>query len=397
MYESVSISMVSAASAAAAFFATYYTFYASQKPQVFASSLKLRNFLDEHVQLLKERYWPSPLYAGGHLQTILGLSQRVTSPNKLPYRREIFTLSDGGEVALDYMEIEQKSERPLMVLFLPGLTSSSHTSYVRTLVQTINKSGASVVVFNNRGNGGVPFKTPKTYSASYIGDLEEVIAHLKQKYPETRFVGLGTSLGGMVLAKYLVTKPLEAKNNFECALLLCIAWDCVQGSENLEKPFINKYLINKELARGLRRLAKKFIDKFPDVSLKFDPKLALSAKTVREFDSAVTAPQFGFPNVLEYYKSATTSGHVHKLSIPVFALSAEDDPMCPGHLLPREEAVAENSKLALITTARGGHLGYLEGFGKSSTHYMERLVGQLVEGIRVYGGAELTDLSNGHL
>ncbi|CAL8086993.1 unnamed protein product [Orchesella dallaii] len=397
MHESISISMISAASAAAAFVATYYTFYASQKPKVFASSPKLKNFLDEHVQVLKERFWPSLLFLEGRLQTIFSLSMRVTSPSKLEYRREIFKLSDGGEVALDYMEVERTSERPFMVLFLPGLTSSSQTSYVRTLVQTLNESGASVVVFNNRGNGGVTFKTPKTYSASYIGDLEEVIAHLKLKFPETRFLGLGTSLGGMVLAKYLVSKPLEAKSNFECALLLCIAWDCVHGSDNLEKPFINKYVINTELARGLRRLAKKFMDNFPNVALKFDPKLALSAKTVREFDTAVTAPQFGFPNVLEYYKSATTSGHIHKFSIPVFALSAEDDPMQPGHLLPTEEALAENSKLALITTARGGHLGYLEGFGKSSKHYMERLVGQIVEAIRVYGATELTDLSNGHL
>lgn len=44
------------------------------------------------------------------------------------------------------------------MLILPGLTSSSQTSYVRTLVQTLNKVGASVVIFNNRGNGGVSFK-----------------------------------------------------------------------------------------------------------------------------------------------------------------------------------------------------------------------------------------------
>lgn len=70
---------------------------------------------------------------------------------------------------------------------------------------------------------------------------------------------------------------------------------------------------------------------FADTTLKFDPKSALEAKTVREFDSAVTAPQFGFPNVLEYYKSATTNGNVHRYSIPVFALSAGDDPMQPRH------------------------------------------------------------------
>lgn len=61
----------------------------------------------------------------------------------------------------------------------------------------------------------------------------------------------------MVLAKYLVSKPEEAKSNLECAILISIAWDCVRGSENLEQPFINKYIINKALTQGLIRLAKK--------------------------------------------------------------------------------------------------------------------------------------------
>jgi len=49
--------------------------------------------------------------------------------------------------------------------------------------------------------------------------------------------------------------------------------------------------------------------------------------------------------------------------------------------LPVVEAEAENSKLALITTSRGGHLGFLEGFSPfrfSSGHYMERLTRDFV-------------------
>lgn len=58
--------------------------------------------------------------------------------------------------------------RPFLVLLLPGLTSSSQTSYVRTLVQSLNKIGASVLVFNNRGNGGVPFKVHNLTGLTYF-------------------------------------------------------------------------------------------------------------------------------------------------------------------------------------------------------------------------------------
>lgn len=60
----------------------------------------------------------------------------------------------------------------------------------------------------------------------------------------------------------------------------------------------------------------------------FNIEAVMKAKTVREFDSAVTAPQFGFATVEDYYRSATTKGHVHKFPIPVFCLNAVDDPMC---------------------------------------------------------------------
>ncbi len=61
-------------------------------------------------------------------------------------------------------------------------------------------------------------------------------------------------------------------------------------------------------------------------------------------------------------------------------------------VLPIDEAEAENSKLALIVTTRGGHLGWLEGLAKKSDHYMERLVGELVEAIRIEGTPQLSNI-----
>jgi len=44
----------------------------------------------------------------------------------------------------------------------------------------------------------------------------------------------------------------------------------------------------------------------------------------------------------------------------------------------------------LIITSHGGHLGWIEGFSKKSQHYMERLVGELVQAIRLNGVEELS-------
>lgn len=113
-------------------------------------------------------------------------------------------------------------------------------------------------------------------------------------------------------------------------------------------------------------------------------------KTLREFDHHFTAPQFGFESYEEYYKKACIAPDIDKFSIPIVGLNAIDDPMQPGEGttclpiclpnylvililiqdspsltvyvsadLPIKQATADSSKLALIVTSRGGHLGKL--------------------------------------
>jgi len=47
------------------------------------------------------------------------------------------------------------SRSPVVVLLMPGVGSSSRTSYIRTLVRAIQGAGATTVVFNNRGFAGL--------------------------------------------------------------------------------------------------------------------------------------------------------------------------------------------------------------------------------------------------
>lgn len=74
--------------------------------------------------------------------------------------REIFTLNDGGEVALDWLEPTEcsKDMDDTTILFLPGLTGDSKCEYVRATSLAVQKSGFRIVVFNYRGIGGIELK-----------------------------------------------------------------------------------------------------------------------------------------------------------------------------------------------------------------------------------------------
>jgi len=379
-----------AASAASslALLAVYYIFNVSQVPKIYTSSSTLSNFLSNHVPCLQDKYFPNLFFWEGRIQSILGLSQRLPSSLKLSYSREIFQLSDGGEVALDFLgppKNQAESAPSLLVLFCPGITSSSQTSYVKTIVLAITGAGASVLVMNNRGLGGLSIKTPRLFCATATSDLKEVITHVKKNYPHQRLMGLGTSLGGMLLCKYVSEVPKgEARETFEAVLVISTCWNAVTAVSNLERPFLNQ-VINYGVVSNLQLLASKHRELL-EPHHNFNK--IMQCWSLRDFDSHFTAPHFGYSSAMDYYMACAQSvRNIHKASVPVFALNAVDDPFSQEEDLPVKEAKSERSNLVMIVTERGGHLGFLEGYSpfRRPIHLMERVVAELVRGVRLHG------------
>lgn len=79
---------------------------------------------------------------------------------------EVLRLSDGGQVALDWAELDGSQQRPVL-LVLPGLTGGAQADYVRCLVAAARELGAHCVVFHNRGLGGLPL-TVSTHLSHYF-------------------------------------------------------------------------------------------------------------------------------------------------------------------------------------------------------------------------------------
>jgi predicted alpha/beta-fold hydrolase len=65
-------------------------------------------------------------------------------------KREILNLPDDGQLALDW-ENAKSATRKLIVLILPGLTSSSNAGYITHYVKESKKKGCVAVVMNFRG------------------------------------------------------------------------------------------------------------------------------------------------------------------------------------------------------------------------------------------------------
>lgn len=103
------------------------------------------------------KFWPTFWCVESRAQTVFASLVRQGVLPMLNYRREMFTFKDGGEVALDWSDNNCDDDAPV-ILILPGLTGASQSEYLKCLIAAANNFRARVVVFNNRGLGGVALK-----------------------------------------------------------------------------------------------------------------------------------------------------------------------------------------------------------------------------------------------
>lgn len=285
---------------------------------------------------------------------------------------QILQMKDGGEVSLDWLdnpeadpnEKKEDYQGPI-VLFLPGLTGSSQSEYIKSFINVANRVRtviiidinqqvmkvrrslfqelkARTVVFNFRGRGGHALTTPRTYCASNGDDIGEVIDYIKGLHPKAPLMAVGVSLGGIILGNYLSQQGEAARTKLEAAMLVSVCFDTFKGTESLEKMGLNR-MLNWHLANclvssikevGLNFVLKTFqvLNLFSQVRHHFeqsslwDLDQVFSSRTIREFDSRFTSPLFGYNDVREYYTDAKLAGKLNSIKVPLLGLNAKDDP-----------------------------------------------------------------------
>lgn len=238
--------------------------------------------------------------------------------------REILTLNDGGEVALDWMDEGCASDAPI-VLILPGLTGESQAEYIKCLVLAAQAIGLRTVVFNNRGLGGMPLKTRRLYCAANYDDLSEVIGHVRHAHPTVKLGATGISMGGLILGNYLAVHSEEARLALTASQIISVPWNVKAGCASIEKPYLNS-LLGQHLARSLCTTLGR-CEIFADSE--YDMAKIMQSKTIKEFDANFTSKHFGFDNVEHYYSVAPLHDKLHRISVPCLCLSAADDPFQP--------------------------------------------------------------------
>ena len=318
-------------------------------------------------------------WIGGDLQTLRDtfISEKISLEKgeiiKIPVPEIPCRPSTAGNL-LAFLERPKKTSQIRgLVLLLHGLGGSTRRMGLSRMSAALIKEGFAVLKLNLRGADPGRELAAGTYSAKCNSDVIPAISKareicellvnekqcIKNNIP---LYGVGISLGGTILLNACLDNPiLDA--------LVCISspLDLSACSSSIERP--RNFIYQNWL---LNRLVRQTIDdpfgvneKEKGLLVKNNGKRSKNMNSIRAFDSAITAPRWGYKDVDDYYlEGSPINSLLDRLNdIPPFLIiQSIDDPWVPSEgasYLKKEISIAKKDNIFdFVLTEKGGHNGF---------------------------------------
>lgn len=205
-----------------------------------------------------------------------------------------------------------------------------------------------------------PPPTALPAAATEERQVTEESGPLGKKEGEPPIFGLGVSLGGVILANYLGQFGDQALVRGGVAFSTC--YDILRNKEYQYSHLVWQQCLTLPmkksccLGRRILELQRKGVDLV---------KMRSSAvPSLLEFDTEVTAPMAGYPDVEAYYRDMGVAYEEkwRNVTLPLLAVNAADDPIMHCDCLRAEEFSKGNENLLFLITKKGGHVGWPWGW-----------------------------------
>ena len=287
---------------------------------------------------------------GGHAQTIWPVVRKGAPP---PYRRERWETPDADFIDVDWLDAAEEADAPLVVLF-HGLEGSSASHYAGALMRALARRGWAGAVPHFRGCSGETNRLPRAYHSGDSAEIDWILRRLRARFPQRTIFAAGVSLGGNALLKWAGEQEAAARDVVQAVAAVCAPLDLTAAGQALQQGF--SLLYAKHFLVTLKASSAAKLARFPGL---FDEQRMRRAKTLYEFDDAVTAPVHGFRDAGDYWRRASSKPWLPGVRLPTLVLNALNDPFLPRQALPGAKEVS--ASVMLEYPVGGGHVGFVSG------------------------------------
>ncbi|XP_012443125.1 uncharacterized protein LOC105767998 isoform X1 [Gossypium raimondii] len=295
---------------------------------------------DVNERLVKEDRHFVRLNSGRMIQAS---RNRGEEPNELEYQRLCINTEDGGVISIDWpanLDLSEEHGLDTTVLVVPGTAEGSMDEKVKAFVKEAVFCGFFPVVMNPRGCASSPLTTPRLFTAADSDDISTAIQFINKARPWNTLMGVGWGYGANMLTKYLA----EAGEKTPLTAATCI--DNPFDLEEATRLTPYHIALNEKLTSGLVDILRSNKELFLGRAKGFDVEKALSAKSVRDFDKAISMVSYGFEAIEDFYSKCSSRSLVGKVKIPVLYIQ-NDGGSVPLFSTPRG-LIAENPFTSLL-------------------------------------------------
>jgi predicted alpha/beta-fold hydrolase len=289
---------------------------------------------------------------GGHAQTLyaVALGKRAG----VRFERERWRTPDEDFIDVDRAgDVHENSAgAPLAVLF-HGLEGSSRSHYAAAFAREFDRLGWRCAVPHFRGCSGEANLLPRAYHSGDWPEIRWILRRFREERPRAPVYAVGVSLGGNALLRWLGEDP-EAGETVVAAAAISAPMDLMAAGDALGQGFNLVY--TRAFLATLKQKGRQKLERYPGL---FDGAAMLAARTLREFDDAVTAPLHGFRDCDDYWTRASSKPVLARIRVPTLLVNARNDPFLPRRALPAPQELP--SAVRCEFPEEGGHVGFVTG------------------------------------
>lgn len=320
---------------------------------------------------------PARWLRGAHFQTILpSLPWRAArvARRALPLiassEELLLDCGDGVKLQAFHSTPARRGRAPgkRLAVLLHGWEGSADSTYMLSLGQTLFEHGCDVVRLNLRDHGATHHLNRELFHSCRLPEVVGAVHALAGRFPDLPLILAGFSLGGNFMLR--VSAHREARElRIERVIAISPVLDPAVTMRTLEAgfPVYHSYFVRK----WSRSLARKQLA-WPE---HYDFSELLRVRNLREMTRQLVAQHTDYPSMDDYLAGyAITGDRLTTLAAPATVLTALDDPIILANDLSR---LARAPRLEIVTTAHGGHCGFIES-ALAESSWVDRAVVELL-------------------